>query len=105
MRNTCNCILLPFLPPNQTDVEVSTDDEEVRSEKASDLEQLLSQSGLCHSMQDLLAEYILFEDFFMSQNVSMALSHGVGDDAGDDADDASSAVLDDVFFLLRKCIR
>lgn len=75
--------------------------------KLSELDRLLSHSGLCHSMQDLLAEYILFEDYFMSQNIKKAMEHESTKDLDLHGDEvaSSSMMLDDVFFILKKCIQ
>ena len=58
----------------QNDLEVSTSDSDIRARALLDLERLMTQSGLFYSMQDLLAEYILLEDYFMSENVAKAIT-------------------------------
>ena len=74
------------------DLEVSSDSSNVTL-----LDQLLNNSKLCHSMQDLLADYILFEQYFMSKNITKAIS---------DQDPATDeeTMLDDVFFLVKKSV-
>jgi hypothetical protein len=85
----------------QTDVEVSTEDAIVRKEKITATSNLLLRSGLCHSMQDLLADYILLEDYFMSANIRKAMEN----DLVLADNQVTSLMLDDVFFLLKKCIQ
>lgn len=58
----------------QTDLETATIEEALLKEKAGKLEQLIQTSGLCRLMHELLSEYILLEDFFMSQNVRKAIA-------------------------------
>ena len=57
----------------QSDLEVSTADADAQAKAFLDLDKLISQSGLFYSMQDLLAEYILLEDYFMSENIAKAI--------------------------------
>ncbi len=118
------------------------EDVKRREDKMEAAENLISRSGLAHSMQvrrpqkkpcflaknfifdltrqDLLAEYILLEDFFMSQNIGKAIQassaraassspddFGVGGTTSevDGGDPTTSVLLDDVFFLLKKCVQ
>ena len=76
------------------DVEVSTEEgSDARQEKMTALDGLWTKSRLCHTMQDLLADYILFEDYFMAQNIRKAMESD------------SEEMLDDVFFLAKKCVQ
>ncbi len=79
---------------------MATQDEATKKSKLSSMEDLLLRSGLCHSMQDLLADYILLEDYFVSANVKKAMENDVA--LADNQ--LTSLMLDDVFFLLKKCI-
>ncbi len=75
-------------------------------------------------MQDILADYILLEDYFMTQNVSKAMQHAVASFKGGEpgvggggpssepsssepleTDPTVSVLLDDVFFVLKKCVQ
>ena len=87
------------------DLDTLMDDEKVKAEKLSKMEKLITRSGLCHSMQDLLAEYILLEDYFMSENIRMAMENASSNDVIQLADPSSSVMLDDVFFILKKCVQ
>ena len=75
------------------DLEVSGNDET----GLTSLDQLLNNSKLCHLMQDLLADYILFEQYFMSKNIGKAIS-----DQESVVDEET--MLDDVFFLVKKSV-
>lgn len=65
------------------------------------MEKLIVSSGLCHGIQLLLSDYILLEDYFMSQNIQKAMSS----DALSPSDGLTSDMLDDVFFLVKKCVQ
>jgi len=83
----------------QADIEVATDDESVRKAKDGELETMLANSKLCHTMQDLLADYILLEDHYMTANIRKAL------DLAEPPTPESSVMLDDIFFILKKCVQ
>ena len=57
--------------------------------------------GLCLAAQDLLADYILLEDYYMSANIKKAMENDTQIVEGH----VTSVMLDDVFFLLKKCIQ
>ena len=57
--------------------------------------------GLCLAAQDLLADYILLEDYYMSANIKKAMENDTAIVEGH----VTSVMLDDVFFLLKKCIQ
>ena len=113
-------------------MSASADDPKATEARLADLDRLITRSGLCHAMQDLLHDYILLEDYFMSQNIKIALDAGrsgaaagaaaagvlLEDESGGDfgggvgggqggADEPqfASLMLDDVFFLLKKCVQ
>lgn len=72
-------------------------------EKKSALESLnvtIKKSMLSTQMQELLSTYLLFERYFMEESVIKAIgfdSHEPGQ--------LCSSMVDDVFFIVRKCIR
>ncbi len=78
-------------------------------DRVASLDRLLSRSALCHAMQDLLADYILLEDYFMTENVQTALqasnSYAADGLSGAEGNEDENRLLDDVFFLLKKCVR
>lgn len=93
------------------DIEIATSDEAAKADKQADMEMKLMTCGLCRSMQELLSEYILLEDYFMSQNIRKAteqhremLTSSTLDStdltmtAGDDK------LLDDVFYIVKQCV-
>lgn len=84
----------------QNDIEISTTDETQRTELFNDFEMAMNNSELAHGMQELLGAYLALERYFLEESVNKAL----GMDALD-PDQQTSSMVDDVFFIVRKCIR
>uniref|UniRef100_A0A182IKX9 Conserved oligomeric Golgi complex subunit 4 n=1 Tax=Anopheles atroparvus TaxID=41427 RepID=A0A182IKX9_ANOAO len=82
------------------DLEKSSLSPEVKQERLAQLNTLLQKSRLNTQMQELLSTYLLFERYFMEESVLKA----IGLDKLEDGQQCSS-MLDDVFFIVRKCIR
>jgi len=82
------------------DVEVSVEDEEERRGKMAEVEDMLGKSGLCHCAQESLGEYILLEQYFMSENIAKAVELDTME-----ADQMTTSMLDDVFFIVKKCVK
>ena len=66
-------LILTVLFCLKADVEVGTTDEVERTSKSTELERRVVTTGLCQTMQQLVSDYILLEDFFMSSNIRRAL--------------------------------
>ncbi|KAF4527190.1 hypothetical protein B566_EDAN006116 [Ephemera danica] len=81
------------------DIEVGCED--TRTEALARLERVLHKSELCRSMQDVLGHYLLLERFYMRDSIRKAMQM----DAVDTEGGHTSSVLDDAFFIIRKCIR
>ena len=73
---------------------------ENKESEIRDFEKRIHESGLCRSVQDLLSDYILLEQYFMSENIHKAIDQ---DDVN--PDQLTSLMLDDIFFILKKCIK
>jgi conserved oligomeric Golgi complex subunit 4 len=58
-----------------------------------DIERFTNQSGLSRLLHEFISQYITIEDYFMRESISKALSLD------------STNVVDDVFFILRKCLK
>uniref|UniRef100_A0A182QER7 Conserved oligomeric Golgi complex subunit 4 n=1 Tax=Anopheles farauti TaxID=69004 RepID=A0A182QER7_9DIPT len=82
------------------DLEKSSLTQEAKQERLVELQTLLQKSRLNTQMQELLSTYLLFERYFMEESVLKA----IGLDNLDEGQQCSS-MLDDVFFIVRKCIR
>ncbi|XP_040161849.1 conserved oligomeric Golgi complex subunit 4 [Anopheles arabiensis] len=82
------------------DLEKSSLPLEVKQERLAELQTLLQKSRLNTQMQELLSTYLLFERYFMEESVLKA----IGLDKLEEGQQCSS-MLDDVFFIVRKCIR
>ena len=84
----------------QNDIEISTTDEAQRTELLNEFEMTINNSELAHGMQELLGAYLALERYFLEESVNKAL----GMDALD-PDQQTSSMVDDVFFIVQKCVR
>ncbi|XP_067007439.2 conserved oligomeric Golgi complex subunit 4 isoform X2 [Anabrus simplex] len=82
------------------DLEVGVPDTSMRDTLVSELEATLQGSELCHRMQELLGNYLLLERYFMEESVKKAVTMDTLDEGS-----PTSSMVDDVFFIVRKCIR
>jgi conserved oligomeric Golgi complex subunit 4 len=74
--------------------------EDEKKEQLELLETIISKSKLNTQMQDLLSTYLLLERYFMEESVIKA----IGLDSYENGQLCSS-MIDDIFFIVRKCIR
>lgn len=84
----------------QTDIEVGVQILEDQQKLSSDLESLINQSQLSQNKHELLGHYLRFEQYFMEESVSKAVAMDAIDQ-----EQNSSSMVDDTFFIVRKCIR
>lgn len=82
------------------DFESFTTDIEVVTSRIEHFDETVKKSRLSRQMQELLGTYILFERYFMEESVIKAISL----DSFEQGQQCSSMV-DDVFFIIKKCIR
>uniref|UniRef100_A0A336KIL1 Conserved oligomeric Golgi complex subunit 4 n=1 Tax=Culicoides sonorensis TaxID=179676 RepID=A0A336KIL1_CULSO len=82
------------------DLESSTLSEEEKEKRLSNLDDLIRKSGLKTQMQELISTYLQFERYFMEESVLKAISLD-----SYEAGQQNSSMIDDVFFIARKCIR
>ncbi|KAK4879456.1 hypothetical protein RN001_007602 [Aquatica leii] len=83
-----------------SDIEISVPAIDERNNSIKQLDQLINASDLSRSKHDLLSLYLKLEQYFMEESVSKA----VGMDSTETSQQTSSMV-DDTFFIIRKCIR
>ncbi|KAL1123910.1 hypothetical protein AAG570_001680, partial [Ranatra chinensis] len=81
-------------------VYVITDDTK-RDSCLAELESLLKSCELCRRMEDLIGEYLLLEHYYMEESVRKAIVM----DTVQSGSPLVSSMVDDVFFIVRKCIR
>lgn len=91
-----NLVILYF----QNDLEVGVTDSTNRSALLSEMESLLQKSALCRKMQELIGYYLLLERYYMEQSVKKAVTMDTVEQGSQ-----ISSMVDDVFFIVRKCIR
>ena len=82
------------------DVEKSSLAEEEKQLTLDAMETMITKSQLSTQMQDLLGTYLLFERYFMEESVIK----GIALDAYETGQ-LTSSMVDDIFFIVRKCIR
>uniref|UniRef100_A0A1B6DE98 Conserved oligomeric Golgi complex subunit 4 n=2 Tax=Clastoptera arizonana TaxID=38151 RepID=A0A1B6DE98_9HEMI len=82
------------------DLDVGVLDPNSRSEQLESLEKMIHHSELCRSMQELLGHYLQLERYYMLQSVNKAVAMDVIESGSQ-----TSSMVDDVFFIVRKCIR
>ena len=81
------------------DFEVSEADEKVRAANMTEVDRMLAMSDLAKFSQESLGDYIALEQFFMSENVKLAISLD-----SSEQDQLTTSMLDDVFFIVKKCV-
>ncbi|XP_011191365.1 conserved oligomeric Golgi complex subunit 4 [Zeugodacus cucurbitae] len=84
----------------KSDIEASNKDINEKEEQIQHLSTILNSSDLSRQMQEILSTYLLFERHFMEESVYKAIildTFEVGQQC--------SSMVDDVFYILRKCIR
>jgi hypothetical protein len=71
--------------------------------KTSGAKSILDDSKLCCSVQELMGKYLEFERYYMEESIKKAVEMDTieGDE---DADAVTSSLVDDVFFIVRKCV-
>ncbi|KAE9420850.1 hypothetical protein Angca_007198 [Angiostrongylus cantonensis] len=77
------------------------EEEKVRrkEEREKKLDQLLNRSLVGSKMQELLGNYLLLEQYYMGESIRKAIDTDVKEEG------LLSTVVDDVLFLVRKCVR
>ncbi|KAJ8938483.1 hypothetical protein NQ318_007119 [Aromia moschata] len=83
-----------------SDVEIGVPDPEQKKKIIASLEQLIKNSELSQCKHDLLSHYLRLEQYFMEESVAKAVSMDVLDPS-----QQTSSMVDDTFFIIRKCIR
>ena len=89
----------------QSDLDVSITDAKEKVEKVASLDQMLKQSETFRSIQILLGQYIQLEQFFMAQSIQKAVEMDNLIQATGAETYVLSSVTDDVFFIVKKCVK
>uniref|UniRef100_A0A0N4ZA26 Conserved oligomeric Golgi complex subunit 4 n=1 Tax=Parastrongyloides trichosuri TaxID=131310 RepID=A0A0N4ZA26_PARTI len=74
--------------------------EKIRKERQKKIDDLCHRSKLSEEMQSLMGEYVLMEQYYMTESVKKAIEF-------DNIEENSvvSSIVDDVFFIVRKSVR
>lgn len=86
--------------PLQNDIQHAKLEPSVCAEKEKELNEMLQRSEMNRQMQELLSVYLLLERYFMEESVLKAIALD-----NHEAGQLTSSMVDDVFFIIRKCIR
>jgi len=81
------------------DFEISQPDPELRAKSMEEVDRMLAMSDLAKFSQESLGDYIALEQYFMSENVKLAISLD-----SSEQDQLTTSMLDDVFFIVKKCV-
>ncbi|XP_050307529.1 conserved oligomeric Golgi complex subunit 4 [Anthonomus grandis grandis] len=82
------------------DIEVGILDPEQKATQIKSLDSLILNSELSQCKHDLLSHYLRLEQYFMEESVAKAVSMDVFESGQE-----TSSMVDDTFFIVRKCIR
>lgn len=89
----------PFLSL-QNDLQHAKLEPSACAEREKELNEMLQRSEMNRQMQELLSVYLLLERYFMEESVLKAIALD-----NHEAGQLTSSMVDDVFFIIRKCIR
>ncbi|XP_031369892.1 conserved oligomeric Golgi complex subunit 4 isoform X2 [Apis dorsata] len=84
----------------KNDIEISATNDMQYKDLISEFENIINNSDLAHGMQELLSAYLALERYFLEESVNKALGMDTLDQ-----DQQTSSMVDDVFFIVQKCIR
>lgn len=74
--------------------------ETEKQETFGKLEKLIKDSELCQSKHNLLSQYLRLEQYFMEESVGKAVNLDMVEPG-----QHTSSMVDDTFFIIKKCIR
>ncbi|XP_076762206.1 conserved oligomeric Golgi complex subunit 4 [Xylocopa sonorina] len=84
----------------KNDIEISATNDAQYKDSMNEFENIVNNSDLAHGMQELLGAYLALERYFLEVSVNKALGMDTLDQ-----EQQTSSMVDDVFFILQKCIR
>ncbi|ENN80356.1 hypothetical protein HUJ04_002315 [Dendroctonus ponderosae] len=82
------------------DMEIGISEAEQKNKLSKVLEQLILNSELSQSKHELLSHYLRLEQYFMEESVAKAVNIDTVE-----LSFQTSSMVDDTFFIVRKCIR
>lgn len=97
---------LKFLKQRATDdvvVAFQADSPEKLKASMALVDKLIRDCDLARIMQDVSGQYVLMEEYFMKESVAKAIQMDDGGPLNESA--IASSMLDDVFFIMKNCIR
>lgn len=85
---------------SQTDLEVGVSDLDERDRVSEELEQIIKNSHISQSKHELLGYYLRLEQYYMEESIAKAVTLDTVEQGQHE-----SSMVDDTFFIIRKCIR
>lgn len=80
--------------------------EKITREQTQAAESLLRECTLTQLLHDLNSTYVLLEEYFLKESINKAITLDTVDLESSSKDSAlTSSMLDDVFFILKKCLK
>ena len=69
-------------------------------ERGNGIDQFVVNYELSRQMQELIGSYIMMEEYFMREMVLKAVSMDMSEEGS-----LTSSMVDDAFFIVKKCVR
>lgn len=87
------------------DLDIVVGDEEAKRADAEYrmFETTFNRSVTCRRMQELICDYLVLEKYYMEENTKLAIASDQLEE--DDDSQMTTSLIDDAFFIVRKCIR
>ncbi|XP_054165051.1 conserved oligomeric Golgi complex subunit 4-like [Oppia nitens] len=83
------------------ETSVKPDDQNERRERLQQMDSILRNCDLSHSIHELNGIYVLIEEYFIRESTLKAIQLDCVETSGA----LTSSMLDDVFFIIKKCIK
>lgn len=72
----------------------------IKNEKLAESDIFIKNCNLSFTIQELIGQYSILENYFMEENIKKAIQMDTLIDGS-----KTSSVVDDVFFIIKKCIK
>jgi hypothetical protein len=105
LNNRSETYLRFIVKRSKNDIEVAfpetSEDQTERSNKLSQIETIIRNCELSHLIHEINGIYVLMEEYFIRESTIKAIQLDCVEPSGH----LTSSMLDDVFFIIKKCIK